>query len=101
MCLEICCNNSQLQCQDIQLQELHTEKMITITQQPINNSNNNNSNSNNNNNITYNPCLRLSLAGRPYSWNCEDDDQYNVDDFETRTPTLWHAWWLKSEERLE
>ncbi|KAH8386437.1 hypothetical protein KR093_000574 [Drosophila rubida] len=94
MCFECCCgcclanpshaNSRQLPCQDIQLMDLHADKMITITQQPMRG------------NSAYNPCSGLSLAVRPYSWNCEDDEHYNVDDYETRTPTMWRAWWLKS-----
>ncbi|KAH8305358.1 hypothetical protein KR044_009212 [Drosophila immigrans] len=89
MCLECCCGccgakashapSRQLPCQDIQLMELHGEKKITITQQPVRGNN------------AYNPC-----SVRPYSWNCEDDENCNVEDGETRTPTMWRAWWLKS-----
>ncbi|XP_051861086.1 uncharacterized protein LOC127565640 isoform X1 [Drosophila albomicans] len=87
MCSECCCGCccaeplQQLPCQDIQLMELHAEKKITITQQPMR------SNS---------PYSELSLAVRPYSWPCENDENYNVDDYETRTPNMWRAWWLKS-----
>ncbi|XP_030567020.1 uncharacterized protein LOC115767032 [Drosophila novamexicana] len=97
MCLKICrccccCYGSsspaasQQQCQELQLKDLTPELMITITTQPHNNS-------------SHNLSSNASLAERPNilgSWSCDEEiEQYNVDDYESRTPTMWRAWWLQ------
>ncbi|XP_023174601.2 uncharacterized protein LOC111601959 [Drosophila hydei] len=84
-CCCYCCSastlptSSQHQCQELQLKEL------TITAQPHNSS-------------SHNLSSNASLAERPNiigSWSCDEElEHYNVDDFETRTPTMWRAWWL-------